>query len=260
MRVKVKIKTLAELAILLTLTVLIVYFTTWRILGKPLVYGDTPYVTLNSKKVLEEYLLHAWHREAFGNNYPWSQAHLITLFILYLSEITGVKELLVFFNDMPLFLLPLAFYLLIKNYIKDSATRIITSILYLLNPITITYFDSGGNLWPLVLVPITVKYCLEMLSFRGGFKARSNKVLTVSLLCSIIMLLYPPFIISLFSSLLILFIAYYLCHALYVQNINLEEMFKVLFILAIILLIIIGINAPYIICLLYTSPSPRDRG
>ena len=256
MRVKVKLKTLAELAVLFALTVLIVYFTTWRILGKPLVYGDTPYVTLNSKKVLEEYLLHAWHREAFGNNYPWPQGHLVALFILYLSEITGVKDLLVFFNDASLFLLPLAFYLLVKSYIKDSATRIVASILYLLNPITITYFDSGGNLWPLVLVPITVKYCLEIISFRKRFKVQTNRVLTVSFLCSVIMLFYPPFIIPFFSSLLILFITHYLCHSRYAQNINLREVPRVLFVLAIILLIIISINAPYIVLVYHSLRDP----
>ena len=246
MRVKVKLKTLIELAVLLTLTVLIVYFTTWRILGKPLVYGDTPYVTLNSKKVLEEYLLHAWHREAFGNNYPWPQGHLVTLFFLYLSEIIGFEELHILFNNLSFIFIPLAFYMLTRDFIEDSASRIIASLLYFLNPVTITYFVSGGNLWSLALAPLAIKYYLKTL-VRSPYKLQINIKYTMiaGILSAFIMMLYPPFIVPFMFMVFVMLTVQCLTHI--ERNYTcLKEVLRVLIVFTIASLIILSINAPYV--------------
>ena len=185
-----EIRKKSEFIIALFIFAIITILMSWKIALSPTVYGDTPYVTQYSIGVITEYTLHIWHLEALGNNNPWPYVHLLNIPLLYLSNFVGIN-LYYLARIISIFLSQVSFFIFAQKIIRSTTAKIFSSILYILNPAFITYFNMGGTLYHWVLIPILMKYVYEMVF---EYKDQPKTLINVSILLALLFLIFPTFI------------------------------------------------------------------
>jgi len=188
-------KLFMEVLIYLSFAILTLSIT-WRIILRPTVYGDTPLITPLSVNVLKDYIFNIWHIDSMGSNAPWSFEYLFYIPFLWLSNFMNIN-LYYLLRVLGIFLAQAAFLSLMKEFTENYLVRWFSSILYVLNPAFITYYNMGGSFIELIILPLLVKYIIRHVFSDFNNQALLLKNITVvSMLLSIIFLVSPRFIVA----------------------------------------------------------------
>ncbi|MEM4601686.1 MAG: hypothetical protein QW808_02175 [Desulfurococcaceae archaeon] len=233
-------KAIIEAIAFATIFAVVTLGTSWRLFGQVTVYGDTPYVTRQASRVLIEYFTNVWHSEALGTNQPWPFIHLITIPLLHLSK---CYEINIYYamRVIAIFLSQLSFYFFVREISDKFAVKLLSSILYVINPVFIAYYNMGGTLIHWVLLPIYIKFVYEISS---GEKDSINKALQVGLLLSVLFLASPMYLVTYILLSLYPFLSY-------IQRNGVRGMLK----LTLIIIVSLVLTSPYI----YVSTQYYER-
>lgn len=97
----------------------------------------------------------------------------------------------------------LTFYHYSKKFCNTALTRILGATLYLINPITISYFAAGQLMWTLAFLPLSINYYIELLE-----EKTLQKTLRAALFTSLTIWTLPPIAFILSLGLLILTLSF----------------------------------------------------
>jgi len=146
---------------------LITFLVARQIFFNTLVFGDYTLVNLDSGPIIAGYVFNGWHLAAYGQSNP---APLTYMFLFAFSQLasfvasfTGPTQV---FNLLMSLSFPLSFctfYFFSKKFCESMWTRIFGGAFYIVNPITLMYFNSGGFMWALVFLPLALSFFIDLL-------------------------------------------------------------------------------------------------
>jgi len=128
-----------------------------------LVFGDNPLVTLSSGSIIGEHILNSWHHVAYGENYPTPLAYLFLHFFSQLAAYIGDVRFFSFLMNLSFPLSFLAFYSFSKKFCESIWPKLLGATLYIINPVVITYYNSGGFMLSLVFLPFSLSFFIDSL-------------------------------------------------------------------------------------------------
>lgn len=142
---------------------LISFVVAREIFFKTIVFGDYTLVTLNSGPVIGEYIFNDWHRAAYGVNNPAPFVYLFLYSFNQLASYVGRTEVFSFMMNLSFPLSFIAFYFFSKKFCESMWSRILGAAFYVINPIVITYYNTGGFMWALVFLPLSLSFFIDLL-------------------------------------------------------------------------------------------------
>jgi hypothetical protein len=190
------------------LLVLIGAFLVWyavarQFLFSTLVYGDTPLVTVNSTRVLQQYVFSAWHNSAYGENFPQPMGYIFYLAVDKLAALVGTVTVFDFLYRISI---PTGFitcYWFLGRFSKNMWVKMVGSALYIINPEIMSRFGAGTDYWPFVFLPLALGCFMSLL------ESQNRKNMAKMTLCtSMVLWTFPMGTIPLFFVFLIVFLSY----------------------------------------------------
>ena len=153
-------------SLILFLAFFVTFLVARQIFFMTLVFGDNPLVTLSSGPIIGEHILNSWHRVAYGENYPTPLAYLFLYFFNQLAAYIGDVRFFSFVMNLSFPLCFLAFYSFSKKFCENIWPRLLGATLYIINPVVITYYNSGGFMLFLALLPFSFSFFIDLLEKR----------------------------------------------------------------------------------------------
>ena len=132
----------------------VTFLVTRQIFFATLVFGDSPLFRLYSGTILKEYTFSVWHRAAYGESYPSPQGYLFLYFFNQIAWYFKDIDLFNFLMNLSFPLSFLTFYSFSRRFCESIWLRLFAATLYIINPIVITYYNTGGFMWSLVFLPL----------------------------------------------------------------------------------------------------------
>jgi hypothetical protein len=116
-----------------------------------------------SEKPIGEYIFNVWNSAAFGENYPTPLAYLFLYSFDQLAIFVGNTGLFNFMMNSSIPLSFIAFYMFSGKLCGNFWFKILAAILYIINPVFITYYNFGGFMWALVFLPLAFSFFIDLL-------------------------------------------------------------------------------------------------
>ena len=186
-----------ELSIALLAAFIVTYLTARNVFSQTLVFGDTPWVNPKSPEILWQYATNIWTPAAYGDNTPKPQSYIM-LYIF--AKIASTLQNMTIYNFLLHMSLPisfLTFYHYSKKFCNTVLARILGATIYLINPVTISYFAAGQLMWILAFLPLSINYYIELLEEKTLIKT-----LKAALFTSLTIWTLPPITFTLTLGLL----------------------------------------------------------
>ncbi|MEM2112109.1 MAG: hypothetical protein QXX08_09580, partial [Candidatus Bathyarchaeia archaeon] len=227
--------------------IIVTFLVSRNIFFKTLVFGDNPLVTIKSGPIIIQYVFSSWHPAAYGENAPWPLGYLLLYAFSQISamftDFFGVLFNLFMNISLPLSIM--AFYVFLKKFCQRSWVRLLGATFYIINPVVLAYFVSGGFMWPLVFLPMSLNY---FISFLEDLNLRD--VVKSGVFSALVMWTFPTLSTIAYMILAVLFLIYVLFKGLDFTK-------KALPLLCVFGLIIVVCNAPYIYAMNVYSQSSQ---
>ncbi|MEM2950629.1 MAG: family 16 glycoside hydrolase [Nitrososphaeria archaeon] len=192
-----------ELLIVLVSACLLTYLIARNIFGKTLVFGDSPWVNIHSSEIIQDYIFSMWTPAAYGDNLPKPQGYIIQYLFAKIASLAGNNYIYYFLMHCSIPLSFISFYFYSKRFCDRIFVSIFGASFYLINPVTISYFLSGGFMWALVFLPLSVNYYIMLVEepeLRSALKATIFTTLTIWS--------FPTITLTLFLGSLVILLSY----------------------------------------------------
>ncbi len=163
-----------KIALVFAIAFIVSFLIAREVFFRPLVFGDYPYVTLQSGPVIGEYIFQGWNRAAYGENYPMPLAYVFLYFFSQLAAFFGSPSFFNFLMNLSFPLSFVAFYFFSEKFCKNFWLRIFGSAMYIINPAVLAYYNTGGFIWTFVFLPFALSFFIDFLekhTFRNLAKA-----------------------------------------------------------------------------------------
>lgn len=205
---KVKYQSL-KTAILILFAIFFTTFSVARgIMFATFAFGDTAFVSLNSGPFLAEQIFCGWHRTAYGESYPAPLAYIFLYAFQQLSFYLRNVDCYYFMLNMGIPLSMIAFYSFLGKFTKSVWFRLFGAALYIINPVTVSYYIAGGFIWSLVFLPLSISFFLDFLK-----RQKLKDLLKTAVFINLTLWTFP----ALALGLAIAFISIVLCHVLTIR-------------------------------------------